>query len=111
MQVHLHRSDELVALPAGVLAHGRDELALERPAEVGEAVEVLGGQKDVELVGDDEAVDTDRAAEIHLACEPPAQLDGLELAAERLGKRAFDQTLEATLELLQSHGANSLPVR
>jgi hypothetical protein len=35
----------------------------------------------------------------------------LELAAERFGKRAFDQTLEATLELLQSHGAHTLPAR
>jgi len=48
-------------------------------------------------------VDADRAAKIHLAREPPAKLDRLELASKRLRKRAFDQTLEPALELLQSH--------
>jgi hypothetical protein len=56
-------------------------------------------------------MNTDSAAKIHLARDPPAKLDRLELAAERLRKRAFDQALEAALELLQSHGATSLLAR
>ena len=61
------------------------------------------------MVGHDEAVDADRPAEIHLARQPATQLDGLELAPEGLRKSPFDQSLEAALELLQSHGAISLP--
>jgi len=56
-------------------------------------------------------VDPDGAAEVHLARQSPAQLDRLELAAERFRKRTLDQTLEAALELLQSHGANRLLAR
>ncbi|HLN06668.1 MAG TPA: hypothetical protein VK217_10350 [Acidimicrobiales bacterium] len=103
MQIHLHGADELVALATGVLSNGSDQLTCQRIAERLETLKILWSQEDIELVGNDEAVDADRAAKIHLAREPPAKLDRLELASKRLRKRAFDQTLEPALELLQSH--------
>ena len=45
----------------------------------------------------------DGAVLIHLAREPPPDLDGLHPAAEGLGEDALDQTLEPALELLQTH--------
>src|SRR5208283_1478903 len=105
MQVQLHRADELVALATCVLPHRSDQLTFQGIAEFVESFEVLRGEEDVELVGHDEPVNADSAPKIHLAREPPAKLDWLELAAERLRKGTFDQTLEAALELLQSHGA------
>ena len=82
-----------------------NELTLQRIPEILESSEVLRREEDVELVGHDKPVNAHRATKIHLTRETAAELDRLELAAERLGKGTFDQTLEATLELLQSHGA------
>ena len=52
----------------------------------------------------DKAPDAHPAMKIHLAGKPPADLDWLEVVAERLGQRTLHQTLEALLELLESHG-------
>ena len=49
------------------------------------------------------AAHAERAAGVHLADEPAADLDGLEAAAEGLGEGAFDQPLEPALEPLESH--------
>ena len=109
VEIDLDGTEELVALLPGVLPHRLDELAVEDIAEVLEPLEVRRGQEDVEVVGHDEAVDADRAAKVHLARQSAAELHRLELTAKRLGKRALDQTLQAALELLESHGAIRLP--
>ena len=111
MQIQPHRTDELVALTTRMLSHGGDQLTLQRIDELLESFEIRRREEDVEVIGHDEAMNTASAAKIHLARDPPAKLDRLELAAERLRKRAFDQALEAALELLQSHGATSLLAR
>ena len=45
------------------------------------------------------------AVQVHLARQPPPDLYRLEVASERLGQRTLHQTLEALLELLESHGS------
>ncbi len=57
-----------------------------------------------EGIGRDEASHAHPPVQVHLTCEPPPDLDRLEVASKRLGQRTLHQTLEALLELLESHG-------
>ena len=51
--------------------------------------------------------------QVHLARQPPAYFNRLEVASKRLGQRALHQTLESLLKLLESHGPPEItgPVR
>ena len=102
-EVDRDRPDEVIVLVAGVLAGGVGELARERVAERREALGVGRRQHDREVVRRDDAVHTDRASGVELLHEPSSDLERLEPAAERLGERAFDEPLEASLEGLETH--------
>ena len=102
-----------VALDLGVLPGGVGELPGEGVDEIGETVDVGRGQGHREGIGRDEAPHAHPAVQVHLARQPPADLYRLEVASERLGQRTLHQTLEALLELLESHGPRQTngPVR
>ena len=75
-QVDGDRAHEVVALLAGVLANGLDELGAQRVLDVGEAGVVVGGEQDLEIVGHDPlALDVDGAVIVHLADEAAPELD------------------------------------
>ena len=68
--------EEVVALAAGVLAGRLDELGLEHVGDLGEALEVLRRELDDEVVRDDPSpLDVDGTLVVHLAHEPPTELD------------------------------------
>ena len=70
-------------------------------------------ERDGEGVGRDEAAHPHPPVQVHLARQPAADLDRLEVASKRLGQRSLHQTLEALLKLLESHGLPEItgPVR
>ena len=109
----LDRPDKGVALDLGVLAGGIGELARERIDEIGEPAHVGRRERHREGVGRDETPDPHPSVEVHLACQPAADFDRLEVASKRLGQRALHQTLESLLKLLESHGHPEItgPVR
>ena len=109
--LHLDRADEGVALDLGVLAGGVGELPRERVDEIGEPVDVGGGEGHGEGVGRDEAPHPHPPVQIHLAGQPAADLDRLEAASKWLGQRTLHQTLEALLKLLESHGLRQITGR
>ena len=61
-------------------------------------------QRHGEGVGRDQAAHADPPVQVHLARQPPPDLDRLEVASKRLGQRSLHQTLESLLKLLESHG-------
>ena len=102
--LHLDRADEGVALNPRVLAGGVGELAGEGVDEIREAADVGRRERHGEGVGRDEAPDPHPTVQVHLAGQPAADFDRLEVASKRLGQRALHQTLESLLKLLESHG-------
>ena len=100
--------DEGVALDLGVLAGGVGELAGERIDEIGEPADVGGREGHGKGIGRDEAPHTHPPVQVHLAGQPAADLDRLEVASKRLGQRTLHQTLEALLKLLESHGLQEI---
>jgi hypothetical protein len=92
-QVDDDGAHEVVALFAGVLAHGLDELGAERVLDVGEPGVVVGGEQDMEIVGHDAlAFDVDGAVIIHLADEAAPELDRPDGVAGT-AEHAIDHTL------------------
>ncbi len=89
------RPSKWYPLVAAVLAGGVGELAGECLVEAGETFEVVAREPDREAIRRDRAADTERAAGVHLAAEPAADLDRLQTtAAKRLREGAFDQPLK-----------------
>ena len=75
-KLDLDRSEEVVALAAGVLTSRLDELGLQHVGDLAEALEVLRRQLHDEVVGNDPAtLDVDGALVVHLAHQPSTQLD------------------------------------
>ena len=102
-EVDHHRPDEVVALVAGVLAGRLAELGAQRLLDVGEAGVVARAEVEGEHVGDDAAtLDVDAAVVVHLAQQPPAELDRADGAA-RSAEHTLDHTLHPVLERLQTH--------
>ena len=61
---------------AGVFASGLAQLVVQRLVDVGEAGVIFGAELEAEVVGHDPpALDVDAAIFVHLAQEPPAELD------------------------------------
>src|SRR5690606_26574401 len=95
--------EEVVALLAGVLAAGLDQLGAEGGFDVGEPVMVVAGEVHHELVGHDSiAFDVDGAVVVHLADEPAAELDRANGVAGT-PEHALDHTLQAAFESLHTH--------
>src|SRR6478609_1336438 len=93
---------EDVALRVGVVLQLVDEVLLERTAEPDDAVEVGGGQLDVEVVGHQPPLPAeDLGVVVALALERRRDLDGLHGAAEGPCEDTRDHGLEALLEPLQ----------
>ena len=86
-----------------MLASRVGQLPCESIAKRREALEVVGGERDREVVGRDHAVHTGGTSGIELSHEPASDLERLETTAERLGERALDEPLEASLEGLETH--------
>jgi hypothetical protein len=103
---HCHGPQELVPLVTGVLAGGVGELAGQHVGVGREALLVVGGEGDDDVVGNDpDAMNADHASPVERAGDLAADLDRLEAGAEGLGEGAFHQPLEPTLEPLESHRA------
>src|SRR5918995_1779731 len=95
-------SREDVALGVGVVLQLVDEVLLERAAEADDALEVGGGQLDVEVVGHQSALPAQHLrVVVALALEGGGDLDGLHRAAEGPGEDTGDHGLEPLLEALQ----------
>ena len=76
VMVDTNRAHEVEALGAGVFAGGLAQLVVERLVDVGEAGVILGAELEAEVVGHDApALDVDAAVVVHLAEQPPAELD------------------------------------
>jgi hypothetical protein len=79
-----------------------DEVLLERATESDDALEVGGGQLDVEVVGHQPALAAQHLrVVVALALQGGGDLDGLHRAAEGPGEDAGDHGLEPLLEALQ----------
>ena len=106
-ELDLDRTEERVALVAGVLTRGVAQLAQQGVVDLGEVLVVLLAQRDGEVVRDDRAAShVDRTVVVHLPDEPPAELDGPQAATETPARKApFDHALETALEPRQTHGA------
>ena len=103
------RAHELVALFAGVVAGELGEVAGHRVGDLGELVGVLLRQVHGEVVGHHGvAPHADGAGVVHLAGEPPADLDGAQARPEGAGERPLDHLLQPLLEVPQSHRGRRL---
>ncbi len=88
------RAHEVVALLAGVLAGGLDELGAERVLDVGEPGVVLGREVDREFVGHHPpALDVDGPLVVHLADQSAAELDRPDGVAGTAREHTIDHTL------------------
>ncbi len=107
LELDRDRPDERVRLVAGVLAGRVAQLAQERLLHGLELFEVGFAELDHEVVGrDGSPPHPDRALEIHLAHEAPAQLDGAHAAAEHPREHPFDHALESVFEVAQAHAVH-----
>src|SRR6476659_8438785 len=102
-----HRAGEDVGLLVRVVAEHLGELLRQRGGVRREALVVLAGELDVELVGHQPPVaGQDLRGVVDLALEGGGDLHRLHGAAEGLGEHPADHLLETVLELLQdSHAA------
>ena len=83
----------MIALFAGVLAHGLDELGAQRILDVGEPGVVVRGEQDLEIVGHDAlALHVDGAVVVHLTDETAPELDRPD-GVVRTAEHAIDHTL------------------
>ena len=90
----LHRTDEPVALLAGVLASRLGEFAAQDLVDVGETGEVTLVEPDLEHVGHDPpSLHVDRSLLVHLADETASELDRSDAVAGTASEHALDDTL------------------
>ena len=101
--LHVDGADEGVSLRLGVLAGCIAELSHQCVDERREPLHILRGERHREHVGRDEAPHAHAAVQVHFSRQPTPDLDRLEVAPKRLCQRPLHQTLEALLELLESH--------